>query len=55
MKAKTETCEICDRVAPEGKHPCRFEVCCACWRGVPCKGTGKVRAEITYMKEIGVW
>lgn len=39
------TCEVCDRVAKCGRHPCRFEICCSCWRGIPCLGTGRVKAE----------
>lgn len=37
----TGTCEVCGRTA-EGKHPCRFEVACSCWRGEPCDGKGKI-------------
>lgn len=38
-------CEVCGRSGPALKHPCRFEIACNCWRGRPCKGTGKVSAE----------
>lgn len=38
------SCEVCERLEPEnGRHPCRFEVGCSCWRGVPCDGSGRVK------------
>ena len=30
------TCEVCEKTAEEGKHPCRFEKSCRCWYGDPC-------------------
>jgi hypothetical protein len=30
------TCEVCEKTAATGRHPCRFEKACSCWRGVPC-------------------
>lgn len=49
-----ETCDVCGResatklVTTGGvtkaykPHPCRFEVACSCWRGVPCDGSGRI-------------
>lgn len=31
------TCEICEKIAPPTKHPCRFEHACSCWHGKPCR------------------
>ena len=36
------TCEVCGREVAQ-HHPCRFEIACSCWRGVPCNGSGRVR------------
>lgn len=37
-----QLCHVCDRVAEERRHPCRFEVACSCWNGVPCDGSGRI-------------
>ena len=37
MDKSTSTCPVCELVAPEDTHPCRFAKACRCWYGEPCK------------------
>lgn len=30
------TCDVCQKTRRADRHPCRFERCCSCWRGIPC-------------------
>lgn len=32
-QGKAESCDVCGSTDPDR---CSFEVCCSCWRGVPC-------------------
>jgi hypothetical protein len=41
-KLTVTTCEVCERTAPEAKHPCRFERACACWYGKACAKPARV-------------
>lgn len=36
--ADRDTCPVCARSAPAGRHPCRFD--CACRHGIPCNPPG---------------
>jgi len=39
LQSGIATCEVCNLTAPTRRHPCRFEICCSCWYGIPCKGS----------------
>lgn len=51
MSEHTHACEVCERIAPTRRHPCRFSTGCACWYGVPCDPPG---ADITKTCKEGV-
>lgn len=58
-KEVVESCDVCHRdvIVPAGKrstHPCRFEIACVCWYGIPCSGRGTVAGTTADRKAAGL-
>jgi hypothetical protein len=50
-----QRCETCDRESYAGeRHPCRFEIACTCWYGIPCSGRGTIAGTRADRKAAGL-